>query len=686
MDRFLTLLAPGGGPWNNITFTLAAGFLGSLIGLPAFGQSGCVNFPANYVPFASVSYVTAPNAAGDRLVVGPLAGGFSAFANATQPASSLNQEYCDAKVQLAPQQSYPYVYVPTAAERAGNFSAFAGLLVNPATNQPYPNGIIPASQLGSPYAWRIAPNGLNITSVQNGASNITPGLPNAGIAQGSIFIVQGAGLGPANISIAAAAFQSTTLSNTSMAVTVGGTTVNAPMYYTSASQVAALLPSNTPPGTGTIAVTYNSQTSAQVPITVVANNLGIFTIDSSGAGPGIVTYADYSLVSAVKAANCGGPNTTCGAANPGDTLILWATGLGPVSGSDASGAGLGVAMPSIPLTLWLGGVQAPVVYQGRSGCCIGEDQIVFTVPDNVPTGCAVPLLVQIGNEISNNTVMPVANGSRSCPLTSALSSLSSEQIEQLVTAGPVTVGSITLDHFSDGGGKFEDDARAQFFKALTYTPGTQPFFVSYVDDQPPGTCLVYNNLNESTNVPFASGTNLDAGSNITLMGPNGSLSVPENQKLNSIGTAGTFLVPGAYTAAGTGGADVGSFKAPFTIPAVPTLVSPMNNATVTRSNGMTVTWTGGSGNVVIELYSPSDNTDTNGTAAVCTAPASAGTFTIPPYVLLAFPASTSAGFILSTETKASFTATGLNLGIISLNRYTVAGFGYGWGSGSFALK
>jgi uncharacterized protein (TIGR03437 family) len=77
------------------------------------------------------------------------------------------------------------------------------------------------------------------------------------------------------------------------------------------------------------------------------------------------------------------------AANPGDTLVVWATGLGPVNGNDASNAGLGQNMPSLPLKLWLGGVQAPVTYQGRSGCCIGEDQIVFAVPNNVPTGCAV---------------------------------------------------------------------------------------------------------------------------------------------------------------------------------------------------------------------------------------------------------------------------------------------------------
>jgi uncharacterized protein (TIGR03437 family) len=198
-----------------------------------------------------------------------------------------------------------------------------------------------------------------ITSVANAASNVAF---NAPLAQGAIFILKGSGLGPADISIAPAAFQSTSLSGTSVPVTVGTTTVNALMYYTSASQVTALLPSNTPTGAGMFTV---GQTGNSIGHTVVPNNLGIFTIDSSGQGPAIVTYPDYSLVSAARATTCGGPNTACGAANPGDMLILWATGLGPVSGDDASGAGLGQNMPNVPLTLWLGGVQAQVVYQGR---------------------------------------------------------------------------------------------------------------------------------------------------------------------------------------------------------------------------------------------------------------------------------------------------------------------------------
>jgi uncharacterized protein (TIGR03437 family) len=533
-----------------------------------------------------------------------------------------------------------------------------------------------------------------ISSVVNGASNIVPGLPNAPVAQGSIFVIYGSGLGPANISYAPAAFQSTTLSGTSVAVTVGTTTVNAPMYYTSASQVAALLPSNTPTGSAAFTVTYNNQPSNALSHSVVASNVGIFTIDSSGQGPGVVMYPDYSLVTAAKATVCGGPNTYCGAANPGDTLILWATGLGPVSGNETSGAGLGQNMPNIPLTVWLGGVQAPVVYQGRSGCCIGEDQIVFTVPNNVPTGCAVPLLVQIGNEISNNIVMPVASGSRNCALTNPAYA----NAEQLALAGPLTFGVVSLGHYLASGGTYQDQVQFQFGKILTYGPGTQPFFASWVDDQPPGACIVYNSLNNVGLNPPIGTAGIDAGSSFTVKGPNGSVPVTGNpgQFNATLDAAGKFLVPGAYTITGTGGADIGPFSATTTIPSLPTLVSPVNNTTVTRSNGMTVTWTGGSGNVQIMVTGATDNTYSNGATAVCIAPAGPGTFTIPPYVLLALPAPANfvgapgagspGGFVFSSiTTEVPFTATGLSAGSLSTQANS-AGFGFGAGTGYFALK
>src|SRR5215471_5634840 len=136
-----------------------------------FGQ--CVNFPANLIPLSSVSYVTALNSSGEQLVVGSLAGGVNTLSQFAVPDIP-NETYCDTAVQLAQNQFFAGVYVPSTAEKAGNFSAFAGLLVNPATNQPYPNGTIPSNQLGSVYAFRIGP-----TQVNQGSSgwSVTGSLP-----------------------------------------------------------------------------------------------------------------------------------------------------------------------------------------------------------------------------------------------------------------------------------------------------------------------------------------------------------------------------------------------------------------------------------------------------------------------------------------------------------------------------
>jgi uncharacterized protein (TIGR03437 family) len=505
-----------------------------------------------------------------------------------------------------------------------------------------------------------------ITSVANAASNrgfLSP------LAQGSLFVIKGSGLGPADISIAPTPFQSATLSGTSVMVldTVGGTTTNALMYYTSATQVAALLPSNTPTGTGkAFRVTYNGQSSNVVTRDVVTSNVGIFTLNSSGQGPAIVTFPDYSLVSARKAGN------------PGDTLVLWATGLGPVSGVDASGAGLGQNMPNSPLTLWLGGVQAPVIYQGRSGCCIGQDQIVFTVPNNVPTGCAVPLVVQSGTAvypISNTTVMPVASGSRNC--TFSHPALASVDVEQAVIAGPITFGRLQLRKSAKKAGD-GDQLQLLFAKIPSYPPGTQPFFASYVDDQPLGTCIVYDTGNNGADSYFfGSLAPLDAGSSFTVKGPNGSRTVTGNpgQTGATLSDAGTFLVPGSYNISGTGGKDVGPFSGTITFPTSPTLVSPpsADGLTVTRSSGMTVTWTGGDPNAYVEISVASmiDSTFSAGAFANCKAPTTAGTFTIPSYVLLALPAGNFTGFELGPGTNqaaatAPFTATGLSVGMVQI--------------------
>src|SRR5258708_7159795 len=82
------------------------------ITLSATAPNTCVNFPVGLVPLSSIAYVTAANAAGDHLVVGTPTNGLNTLAQIPFSAA-INQLFCDASVQLAPQQFFPSVYVPT---------------------------------------------------------------------------------------------------------------------------------------------------------------------------------------------------------------------------------------------------------------------------------------------------------------------------------------------------------------------------------------------------------------------------------------------------------------------------------------------------------------------------------------------------------------------------------------------
>lgn len=115
--------------------------------------AGCASYPSGFVPFSSVAYITSPDSAGDKLVVGSVPVANLATIKTLPPPSSANQEFCG-KVNLGGGYIVT-AYLPTAAERQGDFSSFAGLLINPENNQPFPGGIIPGDLLGQVYAWRI---------------------------------------------------------------------------------------------------------------------------------------------------------------------------------------------------------------------------------------------------------------------------------------------------------------------------------------------------------------------------------------------------------------------------------------------------------------------------------------------------------------------------------------------------
>ncbi len=96
------------------------------------------------------------------------------------------------------------------------------------------------------------------------------GLTNAGtVAQGAIFIVKGTGLSDETTDLQQVPLTSDGLRGVRMAISVDGITTFAPLYYVLPGQLAGILPSSTPVGTGTLVVRNNSKNSIPVPIRVV---------------------------------------------------------------------------------------------------------------------------------------------------------------------------------------------------------------------------------------------------------------------------------------------------------------------------------------------------------------------------------------------------------------------------------
>jgi uncharacterized protein (TIGR03437 family) len=517
---------------------------------------------------------------------------------------------------------------------------------------------------------------IGVGGVVNAASFSQQGLPNSAIAQGSIFSVFGANMGTsAAAGVTATAFPLTanlddgTGKTTSVAVTVGGTTTNALMIFARHDQINAVLPSNTPVGTGTITVTYNGQTSATQPITVVKTSMGVFTVNQGGSGPGVVTDANFKLI------------TRTNSAKPGQTLILWGTGAGPVTFDESRPPTTSVNLQSTAKAqIYVNGTLVTPSYVGRSGCCSGEDQINFQVPQGV-SGCNISVAVQTGDPVvSNFASIAVAPGGGTCSDSNGLTStdLAKLQSQGSLKIGVLGMGRITTTTPSIAGQPAStttsDDAFGSFVKYdLTTFNKNQGLFRSASI----GGCVVFtfSGQNTQTTDPVKP-VPLDAGSPISLTGPgfSGSLTrFPQFPGFYSATVTGDpFATGGAYTFAGPGGADVGIFNAHLNVSPALTWTNAAQVTTVRESAGQLITWTGGDPSGTVEISGSSISgiqAPIVGASFVCITPNSAKQFTIPSAVLLTLPPSPSDSLIpfgsLSVSAQGalqSFTAPGLDIG------------------------
>jgi uncharacterized protein (TIGR03437 family) len=412
----------------------------------------------------------------------------------------------------------------------------------------------------------------------------------------------------------------TSLAGTSVQVTVNGTSLAAPVSAVSSTQVTAIMPSGAPVGSGTVTVAFNGQTSAAAPVQVAAANFAFYTLNGSGSGPAQATDANGNTI------------TMTNPAQPGAMVTLAGTGLGAISADDISQPSMSDVSSSV--TLYVGSEQAAVQYAGRSGAAPGQDQVAFTVPDDAITGCYVPVALVVNNITSNFGSIAIAPAGSTCSDGNGFTSAQTQQVQ--ASGGNVRLASINLQRtVSSPGPTTIDNGSAAFG---LYSPSQIMSSLGPVQAASLGGCTVFGFTGTSPSVTDPTQPQgLNAGAAITISGSNGA-----KQLTGSVGVYGAQLATSA-----NGGK---LYLDPGTC--------------VNRSQGVTVTWTGGDPNGFVYVSGNSILAQGNGAMFTCTAPASAGTFTVPSMVTMSLPASSSGGLtLMGVSAPVSFTGPGIDIGL-----------------------
>ena len=217
-----------------------------------------------------------------------------------------------------------------------------------------------------------------ITSVVNAADGKLP------VAPGGLISVYGQQMAPVNMATREIPLP-TALGESCL--TVNGVAV--PVLFVSSQQINGQLPFN---------VDGNAQMTLRTPGGISDN----FNFAIQSAAPSVFrsgTAGPETGLATITRADNGELITPTNPVHLGDSIVVWATGLGRTSPAIDSG----MPSPSDPLpsaviqpNLQLGGVALDVQYAGLVPGSVGLYQINATVPRSVPLGLSIPLVIAQG--------------------------------------------------------------------------------------------------------------------------------------------------------------------------------------------------------------------------------------------------------------------------------------------------
>ncbi|MDR3702461.1 MAG: hypothetical protein P4L56_22625 [Candidatus Sulfopaludibacter sp.] len=299
------------------------------------------------------------------------------------------------------QQAFPGGIVTIAGTGACCYAGDGGPASTALLNAPFgmvidPTGIIYFADSGNNAIRQLtgtASINASIASVANAASNLT-----GPVAPGEIVTISGVALGPPQLVTEQVANGMVTTSLSGTTVTFNG--IAAPVIYTSAGQVSAVVPFGIAGSTAQVAVQYRGQFPAQATVPVAVAAPALFTADYSGSGQALALNQDGSTNGNCPPNLPGTPvHASCFPAGLNTLITLFITGAGQTSpgGIDGQIQGSATASPVLPLGVKIGGVDALVLFvSGVQDEVAGITQIQAQIPGNVQPGPAVPVVVQVG--------------------------------------------------------------------------------------------------------------------------------------------------------------------------------------------------------------------------------------------------------------------------------------------------
>ncbi len=209
------------------------------------------------------------------------------------------------------------------------------------------------------------------------------------IAPGEIISIFGEGLGPAK-GIGMETDMNGKLLTSRGGVSVLINSVPAPIYLTQAGQINAQVPLELTGASTTVSIDNNGSKSASTTIDVTGAAPGVFTLDGSGKGQAWILNKDLTA------------NGTTNAAQAGDLITIFCTGLGAMDGGATGQMLTGGSVPKAKATVTakIGGQTADVSFAGAVPYgWPGVYQVLAKVPSGLTAG-PQPVVVSAGSAAS----------------------------------------------------------------------------------------------------------------------------------------------------------------------------------------------------------------------------------------------------------------------------------------------